>query len=96
MPSLAFNPTIIGGTAAQFTVLGLPTCTSMTMNSHTLFIGVIYAPQLNLNAQGGAEIDGAVLANSFSCNGNFFFHYDFATAKNWITDPVTVISWAEL
>jgi len=96
MPSLTFDPLIIGGTAAQFTVLGLPTCTSMTLNSQNVFIGVIYAPEMNLTAQGGAAIDGAVTAGSFSCNGTFNFHYDFATAKNWITDPVTVTSWAEL
>lgn len=96
MPSLNFAPTLYGGGAAQFTVWGLPTCTSMTINANTLFTGVIYAPEMSLHANGGASICGSVLANSFDCSGTFDFHYDLATANSGVASPVIILSWAEL
>jgi hypothetical protein len=96
MPSLDFSPTLKGGTAPQFAVWGLPSCTYMKIVSGLTFIGTIYAPQMDLIAAGNASVCGAVLAKSFTCNGTFDFHYDFATQKNWITDPVTILSWNEL
>jgi uncharacterized protein with PQ loop repeat len=94
MQTLTFSPVLIGGTAAQFTVLGLPSCKGMTTTSD--FTGVIYAPEMDLVAAGNSAIYGAVLAASFTCHGTFDFHFDFATSKSWITDPVTILSWAEL
>jgi hypothetical protein len=95
MASLDFSPTLYGGTAPQFSVFGLPSCTYMKLTS-AMFIGTIYAPQMQLEAAGGASICGAVLANTFKCQGTFDFHYDFATQKNWVTDPIQIVAWNEL
>ena len=96
MPSLDFSPALIGGTAPQFSVFGLPSCTYMKIVSGLNFIGTIYAPQMDLVAAGNASICGAVLAKTFNCNGTFDFHYDFATQRNWVTDPIQIVAWNEL
>ena len=95
-PDLDFDPEIVGASPPQFTVWGLPSCTTMRMNAGTIFEGVIYAPQLNLQANGHASIWGAVVANDFSCNGTFDFHYDLATSITGAPKPVSILSWAEL
>ena len=95
MPSLTFSPTLNGGTAPQFSVFGLPSCTYMKITSAN-FIGTIYAPEMALEAAGNATLCGAILANTFKCNGTFDFHYDFATQRNWVTDPIQIVAWAEL
>jgi len=59
------------------------------------FIGVIYAPTMALSSQGNAELQGAIVANSFSCNGTFDFHYDAATGET-TAKPFKIIAWAEL
>jgi hypothetical protein len=93
-PSITFNATLVNGSAPQFWVYGLPTCTSMTMSGGT-FMGVIYAPGMFLDAQGGASIQGAIVAARFHCQGGFNFHHDDATDG---TDPkpFQILSWAEL
>ena len=65
-PTIAFAPAIVGATAPQFTVFALPSCTSFTLNSHTLFTGLIYAPDTTLSANGTADIAGAIACKSFS------------------------------
>jgi hypothetical protein len=94
-PSLnGFTPSIVNGSAPQFWVFALPTCTSMKLTSGATFVGVIYGPTVDLSAQGGS-ITGAILANSFSCQGNFSFHYDDATAGA-VAKKFQILTWAEL
>jgi hypothetical protein len=94
--SITFAPVVIGATAPDFTVFVLPSCSSMTLNSSTVFTGLIYAPDTDLNAAGGAQISGAIVGKSFSCNGTFDFHYDLAFSKPRNLPPVKVLSWSEL
>jgi hypothetical protein len=88
-----FIPSLINGSAPQFWVFALPTCTSMKMTSGGDYVGVIYGPTVDLSAQGGS-ITGAILANSFNCQGNFSFHYDDATSGA-VAKKFQIISWNE-
>jgi hypothetical protein len=89
-----FLVSLVNGSAPQFWLYALPTCTSMKMTSGGDFVGVIYAPTVNLSAQGGS-ITGAILANSFNCQGNFSFHFDDATSGA-VAKKFQIISWNEL
>jgi hypothetical protein len=93
--SITFTPTIVGGTPPQFWVRCLPSCTTMTLTAGTPFIGVIYAPQVNLRAQGNSALCGAIVAATFQCFGTFDFHYDSST-KNIEAKDFKILSWAEL
>ena len=94
-PSVTFAPTIVGGTAPQFWVFGLPSCTTMDLSGGTTFIGVIYAPQVDLRAEGHSAVCGAIVAATFECFGTFDLHFDAATRP--IQAKVFQIqSWAEL
>jgi hypothetical protein len=94
-PSVTFAPTIVGGTPPQFWVFGLPSCTTMTLVNTTKFIGIIYAPYVDLRAQGGASLCGAIVAATFECFGGFDFHYDSSTSGIKAKD-FKILSWAEL
>jgi hypothetical protein len=93
--SVTFSPTVVDGTPPQFWVYGLPSCNTMNLVSSSRFSGVIYAPQVNLRAMGSASLCGAIVAASFSCFGNFDFHYDSAVA-NIPAKQFKILSWAEL
>ena len=73
----------------------MPSCTTMTLTAGTPFIGVIYAPQVNLRAQGNSALCGAIVAATFQCFGTFDFHYDSST-KNIEAKDFKILSWAEL
>jgi hypothetical protein len=92
--SITFGASLVNGSPPQFWVYGLPSCTSMKMTGLD-FVGVIYAPTMNLSAQGGS-ISGAVVANSFSCQGNFRFHSDDAASTGKAAKKFKILSWAEL
>jgi hypothetical protein len=94
-PSVTFAPSIVGGTPPQFWVFGLPSCTTMTLGSKTTFIGVIYAPTVDLRAEGSAALCGAIVAATFECFGGFDFHYDSSTRGIEAKD-FKILSWAEL
>ena len=95
-PSITFAPTLVGATAPQFYIFGLPTCTGMTLTGGTAFTGVIYAPECDLKATGSASLAGAMIAKSFTCNGTFDFHYDLAVGKTNYISPVSILAWNEL
>jgi hypothetical protein len=95
-PTISFAPVVIGATAPDFTVFALPSCSSFSLNNGTVFTGLIYAPDTVLAANGHAQISGAIVGKSFSCNGTFDFHYDLAFNKPKNQPPVKVLSWAEL
>jgi hypothetical protein len=76
-PSVTFAANFVNATSGQFWVYALPSCTFMKITGGT-FIGVIYAPGTDFEAEGGASFRGAILARSFQCTGNFDFHLDDA------------------
>jgi len=89
-----FLVSLVNGSAPQFWLYALPSCTSMKMTSGGDYVGVIYAPTVNLSAQGGS-ITGAILANQFNCQGNFSFHFDDATSGA-VAKKFEILTWREL
>jgi len=59
------------------------------------FVGVIYAPDMDLTASGNSSVSGAIVAKSFTCTGTFDFHFDDATGGN-AAKAFKILSWAEL
>jgi len=94
--SITFAPTLVGATAPQFTIFGLPSCTTMVLSGGTAFTGVIYAPECDLKAMGNSSLAGAIIAKSFTCGGTFDFHYDLNVGRNAMITPVTILTWNEL
>jgi hypothetical protein len=94
MPNLSFTPAIINAAPPQFWVYGLPTCTSMKITSSD-FVGVIYAPDMDLSASGNSSVSGAIVAKSFTCTGTFDFHFDDGTGGN-AAKKFRITNWAEL
>jgi len=81
------------GTAGNFSLVGLNTCTSINYHGNAQFIGTVNAPQADFSIKGTTDVYGAIIANSASMNGNTALHYDEALA---FQDGYTVNSWQEL
>jgi hypothetical protein len=66
--------------AANLTILGLPTCTSIDITGNAAVTGVVYAPQANVKIGGGGadtyDFVGSVLGRNVRMNGKMNFHYD--------------------
>jgi hypothetical protein len=93
-PSIDFQTALVNATTGQFWVYALPSCTYMKITGGN-FMGVIYGPGMDLSAQGGASISGAIVARSFQCTGGFEFHSDDAAGATE-SKPFQILSWAEL
>jgi len=92
--NLPKNNASFGNSPPQYWLFGLPSCANLKWTGGS-FIGVIYAPTMSLNAQGNADLQGAIVAYSFSCQGTFNFHYDDSTGAS-TSKPFKIRSWAEL
>jgi hypothetical protein len=94
--SINFTPALVGATAPQFSIFGLPSCTTMTLSGGMAFNGVIYAPECDLKAAGNSSLAGSIVAKSFTCTGTFDFHYDLGIGISATALPVAILSWNEL
>jgi hypothetical protein len=77
---------------------GLPTLTSMTFSGTSSFVGVIYAPEVQLTLNGGGNafgIMGSVIVGSITMHGHYDFHYDEALAKYGPNRGYIATSWQE-
>ena len=89
------------GYAANFTYLGLPTNTNLTMQVNANFVGTMYAPNANvtLGGNGGGsdqKIIGAMVSNTMNFNDLFSFHYDNALARTGLSRGYLMTSWREM
>jgi hypothetical protein len=87
--NLTFN-----NAAPQFWLIVLPTCAQLKWTGGS-FAGVIYGPTMALNSSGNADLQGAIVANSFTCTGTFDFHFDDATSAS-DAKKYQILTWAEL
>jgi len=81
------------GSAANFGIVGLTSCTTVAYSGTAQFIGTVNAPQADLSLKGSTDVYGAVIANSVSMNGNTALHYDESLAYQ---DAFIATSWQEL
>ena len=78
---------------------GLPTLTGITFSGTSTFVGVIYAPEVNLTLNGGGNnvnLIGASITGNITMNGHYNFHYDESLATNGPARGFVINSWQEL
>ena len=88
------------GNAAAFSYWGLPSNTRLDMSGTTGFIGVIYAPEADLNLSGGSstslvDFTGACVCKTVNMSGSRSFHYDESLAR-LIRGKFVVSAWNEI
>jgi hypothetical protein len=84
-----------GGTAANFSYLGLLGNTSITLTGNTSFTGTIYAPYAGLSfSSGNPGMCGSMLVKSAVVSGSGSFHYDESLQSIGATPPPLSISIA--
>ena len=78
--TMTLNGGAINNRPENFIILGLPGLTNISLlTATTQFFGVIYAPEANMAANGGASglgINGSCIVNSLIYNGHYIFHFD--------------------
>jgi hypothetical protein len=78
---------------------GLPTLTGITFSGNSTFVGVIYAPEVDLTLNGGGNnsgLIGASITRTVTMNGHYDFHYDESLATNGPARGFVINSWQEL
>jgi hypothetical protein len=85
----------------NFEYYGLPGVSDMTLSfsGNASFIGVIYAPEIDLKLSGGGstgnDLAGAIVVRSFTMGGHFGVHYDESLAIYGPTKGFVTTSWRE-
>ena len=64
------------GYAKNFSVFGLPTCTALSYNGSSEFIGTVYAPSADFSFSGNAGAFGSFTANTVTVSGGAHIAYD--------------------
>jgi hypothetical protein len=86
--------------ATRFSILGLPSNTSISLSGNAAFTGTIYAPNASLTLNGGGnstyDCVGAIITDFAYFNGHFNFHYDEALGRVWTDVKYKVAYWTEL
>jgi len=98
--TIAGNSTVEGGLAANLSYYGTTNNTQISFSGNASFTGTIYAPEANLNLNGGGnntyDFVGAAVVQSATINGHFDFHYDQALAQTGPKRGYLPGSWQEL
>jgi hypothetical protein len=79
--------------ALNFSLVGLPTCTSISYSGSSELIGSVNAPQADLTLSGSSDAYGAAIVKSASMSGSSGFHYDEALAKSSV---LLMTRWTEM
>ncbi len=86
--------------ALNFNLIGLSTCTSITLSGNGAMVGTIWAPQAALTLNGGGSAGGfigAAIVNSARFDGTGAdFHYDENLGRNGPANGFQVYGWDEL
>ncbi len=102
--SIAGNGFVGATNAAQLSIDGLPTCTSMSYAGNGAFVGTVYAPEAAFSTVGNATIIGAIMSDTVDFTGNATIHYDenlasetasTYVANNW-QEIATPLAWRGL
>ena len=85
------------GYATNCIFYGKPSCTQVEVNGGTAFIGQIYAPYADFQINGGADIVGSMVGNTFNMLGTFNFHFDESLSGPQSGSSIyRVVSWREV
>jgi cytoskeletal protein CcmA (bactofilin family) len=83
----------LSGLPSNFSYIGLSGNKNIDVGGGGTFYGTINAPQAAIKVSGNGDIYGAIIAASYTANGNGSFHYDGELAEG---GDLYVISWKEL
>jgi hypothetical protein len=83
------------GTADKFQVYNLGGY-STAISGNGAFTGVVYAPGSAVSIGGNGTVNGAVVGNTITLDGNAAFHYDEALKKTGPTRGYSILTWQEL
>jgi len=81
------------GYAANFSVIGLPTCTQVKYSGGSAFNGTVNAPQADITITGGGAAVGALIGKTVTVNGGGSLHYDVSLAAQ---GSLVATGWKEL
>lgn len=84
-------------------IYGTTSLTSMSFSGNSAFVGVIYAPSVNLKLNGGGSTDydfvGSCIVGSITTDGHFHLHYDeylsSLGSRGYIPTSWQELSWSE-
>lgn len=83
-------------TAGSFLYYGLPSNTSIKLQSQAALTAAIYAPQADITLVGAAEVFGSVIGKTATLTGSSKVHYDEALLSKGPIGGITIASWDEL
>jgi hypothetical protein len=81
------------GDPANFSLVGLPTCTSVSVSGNSAFYGSVNAPNADVSLVGTSDFFGAVIGASVTISGGGSFHYDESLAR---APSLKVSGWSEM
>ena len=81
------------GFAANLSIIGLSSSTSVSFSGNSDFAGTINSPQAAITVGGGASIYGAFIGRTVRLNGTPTLHYDQALAA---PTGLIVTGWKEM
>ena len=84
------------GLATAFSYFGLPKNTSLSIGGNGQLAGAVYAPNADINLNGGGNVYGSLMGKSLNVNGNFSFHYDEALSRYFVIYAFKILSWDEI
>jgi Putative Ice-binding-like adhesive domain len=93
---------IVNGTgyATNLTLIGTPSCTSISYSGGSNFKGTIYAPDAEFSMTGGGSstynLIGSVVAGSVKIQGNYQVHYDESLKRPPSGASYYVCYWREV
>jgi len=82
--------------STSFIYYGLPSNQSLSISGNGALAGLVYAPNADVQLNGGGNVYGAVMCKSASVNGTFNFHFDEALKDPKFMGRYTIVSWDEL
>ena len=88
------------GYATNLTLIGTPSCTSISYSGGSEFLGTIYAPDAEFSMTGGGSssynLVGSVVAGSVKIQGNYQVHYDESLKRPPTGASYYVCYWREV
>ena len=88
------------GYAIDFILYCAPTVTSFSLSGNGGFNGILVAPSVDLNLNGGGttpmDFVGAAMVNSATLNGHMNFHYDECLANYKNNPRYLITAWNEI
>ena len=85
------------GQASSLEIYGVnPTAQHFDIGGGPTLIGVVYAPNADVDIHGNPDVMGSIVANNITVRGDSKFHYDEALANWGGNNPFGIVKWLEL